>query len=51
MAGPAARRSQSCGDLGLRHFRQTTAADIYVHVIESVRKGTPVKMDDGAIRV
>ncbi|WP_433361957.1 tyrosine-type recombinase/integrase [Actinoplanes sp. CA-142083] len=33
----------------LRHTRQATTADIYVHVFESVRKGTADKMD-GVLR-
>ncbi|MDQ7910756.1 site-specific integrase [Phytohabitans sp. ZYX-F-186] len=33
----------------LRHTRQATTADIYVHVAESVRKGTADKMD-GVLR-
>ena len=30
----------------LRHTRQATTADAYVHVSESVRQGTASKMDD-----
>jgi hypothetical protein len=33
----------------LRHTRQSTTADIYVHVYESVRKGTADRMD-GVLR-
>ena len=30
----------------LKHTRQATTADVYVHVMESVRQGTASKMDD-----
>lgn len=35
----------------LRHTRQATTADVYVHVLESVRQGTASKMDDVLKRV
>jgi hypothetical protein len=35
----------------LRHTRQATTADVYVHVMESVRQGTASKMDDVLKRV
>jgi integrase len=35
----------------LRHTRQATIADVYVHVMESVRQGTANKMDDVLKRV
>jgi hypothetical protein len=30
----------------LRHTRQATTADVYVHVMESVRQGSASKMHD-----
>lgn len=35
----------------LRHTRQATTSDVYVHLLESVRQGTASKMDDVLKRV
>jgi integrase len=35
----------------LRHTRQATTADVYVHVMESVRQGTASKMDKDPVHL